>query len=390
MKILIATDTYYPHVNGASYFGQRLAHYLTLRGHHVVVVAPSTTLHHRRDMINGIVVEGIRSFPVFFYQKFRFSPQFFIQRHIRNVVQAFHPDIIHLQGHFFISRTVLRVGRKESIPVIATNHFMPENLLHYIPLPSFLRNVLGNFAWKDCANVFNRAYAVTTPTHAAAALVPKKQLQKSVRVISNGIDLKRFNPKNNSGEIWQKYHLPEKPLLLYVGRLDREKNLDMVLRALARAAQTVNIHFVIAGTGADRSRLELLVKKLSLENVVTFTGFVADEDLPSLYVSADCFAMAGTAELQSIATMEAMASGLPIIAVRAVALPELVHDEENGFLFNPDDIRQLSHTIEAIFSDRDRKERMGKKSLEFIAPHNIETIISSFENLYQEAISKTI
>jgi len=161
------------------------------------------------------------------------------------------------------------------------------------------------------------------------------QLHQEMLAISNGIDLKRFNPANDPEPARATYNLPHKPILLFVGRMDKEKNVDIVLRAVAAARKVVDFHFVAAGHGAEERKLKKLAQSLGIAEQVTFTGFVPDELLPSLYAAADCFVNAGIAELQCIVAMEAMATGLPIIGARAVALPELIHHGENGYLFTP-------------------------------------------------------
>ncbi len=159
----------------------------------------------------------------------------------------------------------------------------------------------------------------------------------------------------------------------------------MILSALSRIPDNDLLHFVIAGTGAEEQRLKAFVHNHGLQQSVTFVGFVPDADLSALYCLADCFIIAGTAELQSIVTMEAMASGLPILAVRAVALPELVRDGQNGLLFQPDDAPGLADRIVRMFSDDALRQQMAEKSLEFIARHDIEYILGQFEALYARA-----
>ena len=154
-----------------------------------------------------------------------------------------------------------------------------------------------------------------------------------------------------------------------MGRLDKEKNLDLVLRALGRLPRRIPIHFAIAGTGAQHDQLERLVDRLHLRDRVTMLGFVPNADLPALYRAAHCFVMAGTAELQSIATMEAMASGLPVLAADAMALPELVHDAENGYLFDRDDPEGLCVRMQALFTDEELRRRMAEASLALIQKH---------------------
>ncbi|MFA5172857.1 MAG: glycosyltransferase [Candidatus Paceibacterota bacterium] len=388
MRIIIAADTYYPHINGASFFAQRLAHYLQKNGHIVAVIAPSESFQNTEKKINGISVFGISSLPILFYSGFRFSLPFFIKKEIKKIIKEFQPDIIHVQSHFSICRAVISLAKKSHLPIIATNHFMPENLTHYLHLPAFIENLIKKIAWLDFSRIFNKVDLVTTPTESAAKLI-RSRLKNIVKSVSCGIDLNRFNPKNNGDYLKEKYHLSNnKLILLYVGRLDKEKNIDLIIKAVAQVPSNIDLHFVIAGTGAEKENLMNLSEKLSIKERVHLIGFVSDHDLENIYRIAECFIIAGTAELQSIVTLEALASGLPVIAANAVALPELVKDEENGFLFEPGDLDSLIKKIKTIFSDSTLRKKMAEKSLAIIANHSIEKTISQFENIYFEQINR--
>ncbi len=386
MRILLAADTYYPHVNGASYFAQRLAQALHQKNHTVAVVAPSQSFANTKTYIDDILVYGIRSIPVFFYRDFRFSA-FAADATFQNILTEFQPDIVHLQAHFYVNRKVFKASRKNNLPIVATNHFMPENLVHYLPVPEFMRNIVKNWAWRDFASIYNQVGRITTPTETAADLIRDK-VKLPVEAISCGIDLQKFDRSQPTADLRERYALPNQPILLYVGRLDREKNLDTVLRAVALARQQTQFHFVIAGTGAERQRLEKLARELKIAEHVTFAGFVPNADLPALYLLASCFIIAGIAELQSIVTMEALAAGLPVLGVNAMALPELVHDGENGFLFELADISGLSAKITKILADPDLQKKFGSASLDIIAKHDITTTIAAFEQLYHEQIAR--
>ena len=387
MRVLIASDTYYPHVNGASYFTQRLAQALAERGHEVAVIAPSLTIGNDTFARGNVKVYGVRSFPVLFVPKFRFVLPWIINGRIASAIREFKPDIVHIQMHFFISRAVLAAAQKQNIPVVATNHFMPDNLTHYLHMPDAVDKMIHALAWKDAISVLGKAYAVSSPTKTANTFI-EPWIGRELPAISNGIDLARFNPKNDGAAAREKYHIPEKPTLLFVGRLDKEKNVDVVLRAVALARKQVDIQFVVAGHGADGKKLEKLAKELGIAENVTFTGFVPDELLPSLYAAADCFVNAGIAELQCIVAMEAMATGLPIIGADAVALPELIHTGKNGYLFEPGNVSELAGRIVEIFSDGAKRANMAEHSLEIISHHDINRTLESFEEFYREALFK--
>jgi 1,2-diacylglycerol 3-alpha-glucosyltransferase len=391
MKVLIATDTYYPDVNGAAYFTYRLANILAKRGHNVCVVCPSRSFKNTVSNDNGVTVYGIRSISIGFVvaHDFRISP-LFISRIIRRAVREICPDIIHIQNHFLIGRRAVGVAKKLGIPVIGTNHFMPENMVHFLHLPEIAERELLKFAWRDCARIFGQLDFVTTPTKTAAALLRTAGFDKDVMPVSCGIDLERFKPTNEGLYLKRIFAiLDNKQVLLYVGRLDKEKRIDSILRALPNILRVTGVHFVVAGMGIERQRLEELTEKLGIQNVVTFTGFVPDKDLQNIYRIADLFVIAGIAELQSIVTMEAMASGLPVVAVNAMALPELVHDGENGYLFPDGDSQMIAEKVIAILTNQPMREQMSRKSLELIKNHDINKTIEKYEAIYEEIINRS-
>lgn len=388
MKILLATDTYYPDVNGAAYFTYRLATLLAKRGHNVSVMCPSRSFRNTVSNDKDVTVYGIRSIPVPIYRNFRISP-LFISGAVAGAVREISPDIIHIQNHFLIGKEVVSAANKLGIPVIGTNHFMPENLVHYLHLPLIAARWAQKLAWKQFVRVFEHLDFVTTPTKTAATLLVKAGLHKDVVPVSCGIDLERFKPSNDGLYLKRKFAIPtDKPVLLYVGRLDKEKRIDIILRALPDISRVTSVHLVIAGLGKEKQNLEELTEKLGVQKAVTFTGFVPDADLQNIYRIADLFVTAGIAELQSIVTMEAMASGLPVVAVNAMALPELVHDGENGYLFSDGDSRMLAKRIIAILANQAMRDEMSRKSLEIIRNHDINRIIEKYESIYSQTINR--
>jgi len=388
MKIALANDTYYPHVNGSSYFTQRLAFYLKKAGHDVRVVAPSRKTRSEYFEHEGIPVIGIPSIPVLIQKNFRFSPSMLAKRKIAKELKAFAPDLVHIQGHFFLSRTVAEAARSLGIPVMGTNHFMPENLVHFLHLPKKPEDMLKKLAWKDFKRIFNKLEIITTPTNAAANLLKINGFKKPVLPISCGIDLDRFNPKISSAELKKKYDVPNRPTLIYIGRLDKEKNVDMVLEAFAEVVKKIDVMFVIGGTGAEKSNLQKIAKDLGISKNVKFLGFVPDKEMPEFYHMGDCFVIAGTAELQSIVTLEAMASGLPVIAVNAVALPELVKHKQNGYLFDINSPKHLASYIFNILSNKKLRQQMSEQSLKIIEKHDIKNTVKQFEKLYEKLIKE--
>jgi len=248
-------------------------------------------------------------------------------------------------------------------------------LLPYFHLPSLLEAKLKRLVWQQFVGVYGRLPIVTAPTKTAAELVQRYGLAREVIVLSCGIDLQRFNQSYNGTYLKVRYNIPDRPIILYVGRLDKGKNIEVILRAMPFMLERTRAQLVLVGVGAMRNHLERVAQELGLRKDVVFTGLVADDDLPNLYRLADIFVLAGIAELQSIATMEAMASALPIVAVNAVALPELIRHGENGFLFPDGDSQGVTEKIISILTDERLKGEMGQKSLALIQAHDMSRVV---------------
>ena len=387
MNILIANDTYPPDVNGAAYFTKRLAEGLAQRDHEVHVLCASTTLRSEVVTREGVIEHRMRSLPVPFHMGFRFSPPPLLYRRVLAEVERIRPDVVHAQGHFFIGRAVIRAAKKLGIPVVATNHFMPDNLTFYLGLPAGVEKRVTDLAWRDFARVFDRADVVTAPTPFAANLAEEKGVGGPVLPVSCGMDLSRFSPDNDGDAFRQKYAIPERPTFMYVGRLDAEKRVDELIRALPLVRESVDAQLVVVGDGHEKAGLMRLAEERGVGEHVIFAGFVPDEELPGAYAATDVFCNAGVAELQSIVTLEAMATGKPVIGANARALPHLVHDGENGHLFEPGDVEALASRLTELLSDGDKRAKMGEESLRIVGRHDIEKTLFAFEELYDMVLS---
>jgi 1,2-diacylglycerol 3-alpha-glucosyltransferase len=386
VKILIASDTYPPDVNGAAYFSYRLAKVLAQRGHETWVICPSRGLRTQTSLQAGVSVLGVHSFPLLLYPEFRFCPPFLVKRSIRKFLCECRPDVIHIQNHFLLSNAVFEVAQELGIPVMGTNHMMPENVAHHLHLPAKAEEKVRSYLWSRFVQIFKELYFVTAPTATAAKLSQRPGLPKEVIPVSCGIDLGRFSPNHDGSKLKQIYGIPDRLILLYTGRLDKEKRIEVILRAMPRIVERVDAQLLVAGQGKLRGDLETLARDLGVKDRVTFLGYLPDENLPLLYCAADVFVIAGIAELQSIVTMEAMASGLPVIAANVMALPELVRHGENGFLFPADDAQALAAAAVSILSNERLRRQMAKKSLEIVKVHDINKVVEQYEMLYERML----
>ncbi len=380
MNILLAGQAFYQHNNGQAVFTINLAEGLAAAGHRVTVLAPSETGRAYQKQQERVVVQAVSALPV----GYTANVTAFSDQRVGQILAAFAPDVVHIQDHYFLSRSVLRCARQHQVTWIGTNHFLPENLLDNLWLPGWLCAPVQRLMWRTMLDVYNQLDGVTTPTETGVAILKRAGLRVPVQAISCGVDRWRFRPRPelDRAAMRRKYGLAEdKTLLLFVGRVDPEKCLDVVIRALALVKRN-DLQFAIAGKGREQHTLQTLGRELALGQQVVFTGFVPAPDLPLLLNSADAFVMPGHAELQSIATLEAMASGLPVLAANARALPELVTPHVNGYLFKANDSPAVAHAITTFLGNRPQWAAMGAASLAKIAVHTQQNTIQRYLEWY--------
>jgi glycosyltransferase involved in cell wall biosynthesis len=388
MKILIASDLHYPTINGVATFSRNLARGLADRGHEVLVIAPSQTGKKHKEVDGNHVIIRTNSVPFPFYQNFRISPN--PAREVRKIIEDFDPDVIHIQMVLWLGSAALKYGNKFGIPIVSTNHAMPENLMDNLKLLAPVSRPINYILKAYGARFHSKADFVTLPTRAAIDMFNAgDKIKIPMAPVSNGVDLARFTPQSVPTSLYEKFNLPtDAPIVSYIGRLDAEKHISVLVRAFVRVnARHPEAHLLIVGDGTDATRLKSLVKEFGLQQHVTFTGRVSDEDLVMLHCVGTVYCIPSPAELQSIATLEAMASGQPIVAVDAGALRELCQHKRNGYLCEQDNDEQIATGLDAIINDASLRESMSKESLVIAKTHDLQTTLQQFEKIYQDLIN---
>lgn len=371
LRILIGADTFPPDVNGAARFAQRLAAGLAGRGHEVHVAAPSPDGPARVEA-GPVTVHRLRSRPWPTHPRFRVCLPWQALPATADLLRAVDPDVVHVQAHFVVGRGLAVAAEQTRRPLVATNHFMPENLFAHSRVPSPLRSAAARLAWWDLARVYRRAGVVTAPTPRAVALLARSARLPEALPVSCGIDAAGYRP-GPEGPV---------PTVLFVGRLDPEKCVDELVRAFALLPRGVPGRLEIVGDGLRRAEWAALASDLGVAARVTFRGFVPEDELRAAYSRAAVFCMPGTAELQSLATLEAMSAGTPVVAADAMALPHLVHPGRNGHLYPPGDVAALAGALSGLLTDAVLRRRMGAASREIAATHAFDATLDAFEDLY--------
>jgi glycosyltransferase involved in cell wall biosynthesis len=388
MRIMIATQTYSAG-NGQASFAIHLAGSLAQLGHQVMVVTSSERMQSYSALVNGVQVEKVAGLhlPIL-------HPALYLTllsaRKAKQLFEKFQPEIVHIQDHYFMCNSILKEALRTNVPVVGTNHFLPENILPFLRSFPTLQGLVARPLWAMMLNVFNRLELATAPSETAVKILQQQKIQVPVYAVSNGVDMERFHPDpmvDRTG-IRQKYSLaPDRTIFLYVGRIDGEKRLDVLLDAASQLSRD-DFQVAIVGYGLQEQALRRQAQSLGLDGHVTFVGYVPPDDLPSLYNSADIFVMPSPEELQSIATLEALACGKPVLAADARALPELVKPAVNGYLFRPGDSANAASLMTKMLDNREQWLAMGQSGVEGVQCHSLEKSIQRYEQLYRSVLEK--
>lgn len=386
MKIGIVTDFYYPWIGGPAEVVRHLSQGLAARGHAVSLLAPSPHGHAELEREGQVEVQRAHTSPL----PFGFGVRVAVSPlpTAGEWLTRTKPDVVHVHHPFPLSAAALVLARRRGIPAVMTNHTVPECSLWGLRNTGPLYRVAYVLMAAWLRYVLRRCHAVATPTPTAARMLQSLGFTGPVTPISNGVDVIEFQPGEPCQVLREELGIDGRPAVLYTGRLDPEKAMDVWLRAAGEAASGCNAQFLIGGRGVDRDRLEGLARHLELDDRVRFLGYLDREKYKQLYRLADVYCIAAPVELQSLSTLEAIASGLPVVAVDAGALPELVRDGVNGYLVPPGNSRAMGRALVSLVSDPAKRARMGAASRRLALEHALDRTIDRYESFLLTAAAR--
>jgi len=384
MKILFTTESYYPIIDGGAIAQHRIVHELIRKGHDVRVIAPSFSFKNTVEDDSGSTIYRPRAFLLPFYMnnKYHFAP--FPLMYVKKIFNTFKPDVINVCSPYPISICAVIWAKKKHIPLIGSIHILPENVLAPF-FSSTLYPTMVKYTWSYLVFFYNLVDWTTVPTQTGAAMYQKKGLNTPVTPISNGVNTEMFKPTNKGEYLRKRFNLPKKPLILYTWRINQEKNIDVLVKAIPLVLKEVDAHFLFCGSGGLKPEMMKMAQKLGVDIHTTFIDFLDWTDYPNIYTLADVFVMPAESELQSIVTLEAIASAVPPVVVNKGAVPELA-SAENGLVFEPQDSNQLATNIITILSDKKLRNIMKKNSLRLSAQHSMNAVGTQYEQVYEKVL----
>lgn len=379
MNILLITETYLPFIAGVSTSSDSIARFMAKRGHHVFLVAPAPTLQKSIEPEKNLTIIRTPSIPDLIYKGKSMTVFPLGIPVIYSLLRTTPIDIIHIQEPASLGISALFLAKIFHIPVVGALHFTPDQVARMLPiLPGILIEKITKFYIRIIYNIYD---TVMVPTQTFAAFLSSIGVKVPITVVSNGVDTIQFTPVKNKKLTRRNWSfIDDSIIFFFLGRLDEDKNVATLIRALPQT--TSNIKLLIAGNGKEEAHLHALTKKLHVENRIIWLETVSQQQMKELYHAVDCFTIMSPYEVQSIVTLQAIASGLPVIAAHAGALPELVQEGKNGFLVNTYDHKTLSVKMNEIAKNIKLRIIMGKESRNISLAHEKSKALSTLEHLY--------
>ncbi len=348
MNILMLTNTYKPLVGGLERSVEAFSREFRKLGHRVIIVAPEfEDMQPDPDVIRIPAIQNFNGSD--------FSVQLPIPGVLPDALGDFKPDIVHAHHPFLIGDTALRIAYKNNVPLIYTYHTAFEYNLHYVPIKE---STLKKFVIELSTGYANLADHVFAPSESIKAILQERGVTTPIDVIPTGIDLKSFS--HGKGQAFRRKHgIPLRAFVVgYVGRLAPEKNLEFLATAVARFIQKVpQAVYMVAGKGPSEAILREIFSREKVEKNLFLVGTVTGTNLSDCYHAMDVFAFALQSETQGLVLAEAMACRVPVVAVDAAGVREVVKDEKNGRLLSVESMDDFVAALEWIHSIPDERRR---------------------------------
>lgn len=371
MRLALFTDTYLPQTNGVARTLHRLTAHLHRRGiEHLLFTPKSAPEEDRTDPVRPVA-----SIPFFLYPECRLA--FPGMSSIHNELRSFRPDLLHLATPFNLGLYGLRYAQKQNLPHVASYHTHFDRYLAYYHMKK-----LVPLYWKYMKWFHRSCDAILAPSQETIGSLRSHGFT-GLRLWSRGIDCSLYNPQKRSGSVRERYGIKAPLLLIYVGRIAPEKDLATLLHAMQQLPQSTaaQVHLLVVGDGPLLPEL-----RGQSPDHVTFTGAKHGDELAELYASADLFVFPSSTETFGNVVLEAMASGLPVLAAGAGGTKDLVVPGITGKLFRPHHADELVQEICVLAEQPERRAAMGFEGRQRALGYSWESIFDGLIGDYEEII----
>lgn len=348
MKIALVTDTYFPRINGVSTSTQIFAEEFVKLGHEVHIYAPAYP--NSIDETNHLKIYRFPSLYLFFDPEDRLGMPWTEKKLVRQFVENKY-DIVHTQTPFTIGGPAVKWARQSGAKVVHTYHTLfAAYTEHYI---WFLPKSWGVWYAKNASRRYcNSCDLLITPSTEMQNVLLSYNVTKPVEVIPTGIRLERFQGKDRERFRKLKGYKPEDQVVLFMGRVAEEKNIDFLMRVVLRLKpQIPHLQFLIAGEGAAKKHLEKMTVDLNMGDYVHFAGYLSKEDWRDCYAGSDLFVFASITETQGLVVTEAMAAETPVVAVGEMGIKDVMASGKGGLVTKLDE-NEFTEAVRRMLTDK--------------------------------------
>lgn len=387
MRIGLFTDTYPPYINGVATSVYMLKQALEKKGHQVFVVTVNSENMKYEYEDNGKTIK-IPGLPVGIYD-YRLTGIYPIR--VINKIKKWKLDVIHSHTEFGVGTFARIIAKQLNIPLVHTYHTMYEDYVHYITHGYFDKSSKKLVEYLTLFYCDTTANELIVPTKKTWDLFKEKYcLEKNIYVIPTGIEIERFyREKINKlkvNELRKKYKLSSEDfVLLFVGRLGKEKNVDFLIDCQKELLSKIpNLKLLIVGDGPEKEEFEKKVKRLKLSDSIIFIGMVPWNEVPNYYQLANLFVTASTTETQGLTVIEAMAASIPPICIDDESFKLTVTDDLNGKLFK--NKKEYKSIILSLYKDKEKIREMAKQARINAELHSSKHYAESVLDVYKHAI----
>ncbi|MFH2019778.1 MAG: glycosyltransferase [archaeon] len=409
MKILMVSDAFYPKIDGVVTYLNNSIRYLVSKTNKIIVLCPEYDTPYKETRIKGVKIIRFPSFSFPTYKEAKFSiPELKL---MDTVFREFHPDIVHIHTPSPLGIIAMIFAKRHHIPIVNTYHTsLPDTAIYISPrkllkledlekrlpisrelelkLEDFQKKIIRLFktrkrepfsskaAWSIVRLLYNPSDIIIAPSPNIMKELKKHKVKGKIIVLSNGIELDKFKKKRSYNK---------KIKFLHVGRLAHEKKIDVLIESLAK---TVSVHpdakLSIIGDGPIMPEIKQKAARIGVLKNIRFYGYVNRDKLPALYRQHDVFITASEYETQGLVIIEAMASGLPVIGVNVLAIPDVVHPGITGFLAKRGNSNEIAKFMCLMIENPGLAKTLGDNARKEAEKHDVNACMAQMENIYKD------